>query len=205
MRTFRISRPVGCLCAAIAMAGALLASPMAKAEEVTIYSAMAKEHFAELVAALQEREPDLKINQLLDSNGPIMARLLAEQQNPRADVILSASVPGLIKLEQRGIEQPYAPEGLDQIKDRFRDTRSDPPHWIGTDAWASAVCFNTAEGERHDVPEPTSWEDLADPQYKGMITMPNPSSSATRSEERRVGKECSYRWSAYRLRQRAAR
>lgn len=179
MRSFRISRPIGSLCAAIAMAGALLASPMAKAEEVTIYSAMAKEHFAELIAALQEREPDLKINQLLDSNGPIMARLLAEQENPRADVILSASVPGLVMLEQRGMLEPYAPEGLDQIKERFRDTRSDTPHWIGTDAWASAVCFNTAEGERHGVDEPTSWEDLADPQYKGMITMPNPSSSAT--------------------------
>lgn len=176
----RIRTRIGALCATLMVSGATLtgAAP-AQAEEITVYSAMAKEHFADLIAAFQALEPDLQINQLIDSNGPVIARLLAEEANPRADIILGASVPGLVMLEERGMLEPYAPVGLDQIKDRFRDQRSDPPHWVGTDAWASAICFNEAEGERLGVSAPTSWQDLLNPEYAGMITMPNPNSSAT--------------------------
>lgn len=177
---FKVSRAAKWLGAALlASSVAVLGTGPAQAEELTVYSAMAKEHFAELIAAFQEREPDLKINQLLDSNGPIIARLLAEQENPRADVILGASVPGLVMLEERGMLMPYAPEGLDQIKDRFYDRRSETPHWVGTDAWASALCFNKIEGENQGVAAPASWEDLIKEEYKGMIVMPNPNSSAT--------------------------
>lgn len=180
MMKSKLQHSIRMLCATLAVsAGALSATAAAQAEELTVYGAMAKGHFADLIATFQAQEPDLKINQLLDSNGPIIARLLAEEANPRADVILGASVPGLVMLEERGMLEPYAPKGLDQIKDRFRDTRSDPPHWVGTDAWASAICFNTAEGERLGVEEPKSWQDLIKPEYKGMITMPNPNSSAT--------------------------
>lgn len=180
MIQFKIPAPARLLCAALAVSGSVgFGTWDAQAEELTVYSAMAKEHFAELIAAFQEREPDLKINQLLDSNGPIMARLLAEQENPRADIILGASVPGLVMLEEKGMLAPYAPAGLDQIKDRFYDHKSETPHWVGTDAWASAVCFNKVEGANHGVEEPKSWKDLTKPEYKGMITMPNPNSSAT--------------------------
>ncbi len=180
MIQFKIPAPARLLCAALAVSGSVgFGTWDAQAEELTVYSAMAKEHFAELIAAFQEREPDLKINQLLDSNGPIMARLLAEQENPRADIILGASVPGLVMLEEKGMLAPYAPAGLDQIKDRFYDHKSETPHWVGTDAWASAVCFNKVEGANHGVEEPKSWKDLVKPEYRGMITMPNPNSSAT--------------------------
>ncbi|WP_417586335.1 extracellular solute-binding protein [Pararhodobacter oceanensis] len=176
-----VPHPFRALCATLMVSGAALlgTAQTAEAEELTVYSAMAKGHFAELMEAFQALEPDLQINQLIDSNGPIMARLLAEQENPRADIIFGASVPGLVMLEERGMLEQYAPAGLDQIKDRFRDNRSDPPHWVGTDAWASAICFNEAEGERLGVEAPTSWEDLLRPEYAGMITMPNPNSSAT--------------------------
>lgn len=180
MRDFTIPAGLRSIGAALTLSVATLCGAVsAQAEELTVYSAMAKEHFAELIAAFQAQEPDLKINQLLDSNGPIIARLLAEQANPRADVILGASVPGLVMLEDKDMLTPYAPAGLDQIKDRFYDRRSETPHWVGTDAWASALCFNTAEGTRHGVEQPTSWQDLVEPEYKNMITMPNPNSSAT--------------------------
>lgn len=148
-------------------------------QELNVYSAMAKEHFAELIDAFEKQEPDLKVNKLLDSNGPIIARVLAEKDNTRADVILGASVPGLIVLEDMKLLMPYAPAGLDQIKERFYDRRSDVPNWVGTDAWASALCYNIKEGERHNVTEPKSWADLIKPEYKDQIVMPNPNSSAT--------------------------
>lgn len=180
MSSFKSSSRLRALTRAVVLAAGLsAASSAARAEELTVYSALAKEHFAELIAAFQAKYPDITVNQLIDSNGPVIARLLAEKANPRADVLLGASVPGLVMLEQQGMLMPYAPAELAEIKDRFRDTRSDPPNWVGTDAWASALCFNTAEGEAKGVAAPTSWQDLVKPEYKGMIVMPNPNSSAT--------------------------
>ncbi|MBS3652525.1 putative 2-aminoethylphosphonate ABC transporter substrate-binding protein [Pseudaminobacter sp. 19-2017] len=180
MTSFKPSARLRLLCAALLVSASVSSgTATAEAEELTVYSAMAKEHFAELIAAFQAREPEIKVNQLLDSNGPIIARLLAEQENPRADIILGASVPGLVMLEEKGMLAPYAPAGLDQIKDRFYDRRSEMPHWVGTDAWASAVCYNKTEGASHGIEEPKRWQDLIKPGYKGMITMPNPNSSAT--------------------------
>lgn len=165
---------------ALACTAALIAGlSAARADDLTVYSALAKEHFAELIAAFEAKYPDIKVNQLIDSNGPVIARLLAEKANPRADVLLGASVPGLVTLEKQGMLMPYAPAELAEIKDRFRDKRSDPPNWVGTDAWASALCFNTAEGKAKNVAAPASWKDLLKPEYKGMIVMPNPNSSAT--------------------------
>jgi iron(III) transport system substrate-binding protein len=41
------------------------------------------------------------------------------------------------------------------------------------------VCFNTIEAKKRNLPVPKTWADLANPVYKGQITMPNPISSQT--------------------------
>ena len=47
------------------------------------------------------------------------------------------------------------------------------------DAWVAAICFNTAEAQKKNLPKPTSWKDLTKPVYKGAIVMPHPASSGT--------------------------
>src|SRR5437879_13434318 len=47
------------------------------------------------------------------------------------------------------------------------------------DAWVAALCFNTVEAQKKNLPRPTSWQDLTKPVYKGTIVMPNPASSGT--------------------------
>jgi iron(III) transport system substrate-binding protein len=81
-------------------------------------------------------------------------------------------------LKNEGMLEPYAPQGLEKLDARFRDT-SEPPAWVGMDAWSAVICFNTIEAERLGLPMPTSWQDLLDPVYKGHISMPNPNSSGT--------------------------
>jgi iron(III) transport system substrate-binding protein len=51
--------------------------------------------------------------------------------------------------------------------------------WVGMDAFASAICFNTVVAKEKKIPVPTTWKDLLDPAYKGQIVMPNPNSSGT--------------------------
>lgn len=72
----------------------------------------------------------------------------------------------------------YAPNGLDGLDSKFRD-KSNPPAWTGMDAWVAAVCVNTVESDKHNLPMPSSWKDLTKPVYKGHVAMPNPNSSGT--------------------------
>jgi iron(III) transport system substrate-binding protein len=80
--------------------------------------------------------------------------------------------------EARGLFEPYAPAGLERVNARFRDPAS-PPSWVGIDVFMSALCVNTAELETRGLPVPTSLDDLADPQYQGLVITPNPQFSGS--------------------------
>ena len=74
--------------------------------------------------------------------------------------------------------QPYAPKGLDKVSAKYRDPKN-PPAWVGMDVYGAAICFNTVEAQKLELPKPETWKDLTKPVYKGTIVMPNPASSGT--------------------------
>jgi len=148
------------------------------ATRLTVYTALENEQLAPYKKAFEADNPDIEIRWVRDSNGVITAKLLAEKNNPQADVIWGVAATSLLLLERHGVLQPYAPKGLDQIRPAFRDT-ADPPAWVGMDAWMAAICFNTEEARRKGLPRPASWADLTKPIYKGQIVMPHPASSGT--------------------------
>ncbi len=43
----------------------------------------------------------------------------------------------------------------------------------------TGITVNTKELSDKNIPVPSSYEDLIKPEYKGLISMPNPSSSGT--------------------------
>ena len=88
------------------------------------------------------------------------------------------AVTSISKFKSLGLLVPYAPANLAAIKPHFRD-KTDPPSWVGMEAWIAAVCFNTIEAEKLGLKRPTSWFDLLDPAYKGKILFSNPASSGT--------------------------
>jgi iron(III) transport system substrate-binding protein len=179
MRTFRLKRLLGV--AAMAAVAFALTSKMAAADtELTVYTALEAEELEPLRQAFRKEHPDIDINWVRDSTGIITARILAEIDagDPKADVFLGTSATSLLVVDQRGMLMPYAPEGLDKLDPRFRDSRN-PPHWVGVDAYAAVVCFNTVEAEKNNLPKPSSWQDLLDPVYRDHLVMPNPNSSGT--------------------------
>ena len=146
--------------------------------ELTVYTAVEAEDLEKYASRFNEAHPDITINWVRDSTGIITAKLLAEKDNPQADVIWGLAATSLMLMKSEGMLEPYAPEGLDKLKAQFRD-KADPPTWTGMDAWVAAICYNTVEGEANDLPVPTSWEDLTKPVYEGHVAMPNPNSSGT--------------------------
>ena len=66
--------------------GLLLAIP-ASAETLTVYTAVEAEDLKRYASAFNEDHPNIKIRWVRDSTGIVTAKLLAEKNNPRADVI----------------------------------------------------------------------------------------------------------------------
>ena len=146
--------------------------------ELTVYSAVEAEDLQRYAETFNKDHPDIKINWVRDSTGVVTAKLLAEKNNPQADVVWGLAATSLMLLKTEGMLEPYAPKGVEKLDPKFVDS-SNPPQWTGMDAWIAAICFNTVEAQKAGVAAPTSWKDLLKPEYKGMIVMPNPNSSGT--------------------------
>jgi iron(III) transport system substrate-binding protein len=159
-------------------ASMLLAAPVAAETELTVYTAVEAEDLARYAEKFNESYPDIKINWVRDSTGIITAKLLAERDNPQADVIWGLAATSLLLLKSEGMLEPYAPVGVEKLDKKFVD-KDATPAWVGMDAWVAAVCFNTVEAEKLGLKAPTSWKDLTDPMYAGHVIMPNPNSSGT--------------------------
>jgi iron(III) transport system substrate-binding protein len=149
----------------------------AQRAELVVYSTLEADFLAELKKGFEAVNPDVAIVWQKDATGVITARILAEG-GQRGDAIWGLAATSMMRLKKDDLLIAYAPKGLAQIRPNFRDA-DDPPHWIGMQAWAAAICFNTVEAEKLGLPRPSSWYDLLDPRYRGRITMPDPSSSGT--------------------------
>lgn len=150
----------------------------AMAGELTVYTAVEAEDLKKYADAFNADHPDIKINWVRDSTGVVTAKLLAEKNNPQADVIWGLAATSLLLLKSEGMLEAYAPKGVENLDPKFVD-KSTPPAWTGMDAWVASVCFNTVEGEKLGLTAPKTWKDLTKAEYKGHVIMPNPNSSGT--------------------------
>jgi iron(III) transport system substrate-binding protein len=145
---------------------------------LTVYTAMENDQLGQYKQAAEAAVPDIEIAWVRDSTGVVTARLIAEKDNPRADVVWGLSASSIVSFEKQGMLIPYSPKGADGLKQVFRDSKN-PMTWTGMDAYLSVVCYNTAEGAKKNAPKPVSWADLTKPEFKGQLVMPNPASSGT--------------------------
>ena len=148
------------------------------ATRLTVYTSLENEQLAPYKRAFEADNPDIEIRWVRDSNGVITAKLLAEKNNPQADIIWGVAASSLLLLEKQGLLLPYAPKDFAALKPAFRDA-AEPPAWVGMDAWMAAICVNVEEARQKHLPIPKNWADLAQPIYKGQIVMPHPASSGT--------------------------
>jgi iron(III) transport system substrate-binding protein len=158
--------------------GACGAGAPAQKEELIIYTAKENEEIEEYLPVAEAALPDLQLEVLRLSTGDLTARLLAEKDNPQADVIWGVAATSMMIFDNEGMLVPYSPKGQEEILPQFKDT-ADPPAWVGDDAYVTAFCVNTALTDELGLPIPQSWQDLLNPVYEGYIVMPNPASSGT--------------------------
>ena len=162
----------------VAALGLFAATP-AKAVELTVYTAVEADELAGFKKAFETDNPGITINWIRDSTGIVTSKLMAEKDNPQADVVWGLAATSLMLLGNEGYFQGYTPKGIDKIEKKFYDTTKSDPEWVGQRAWIASICYNTVESKKHNLPIPTDWRDLTKPVYKDHVIMPNPNSSGT--------------------------
>ncbi|WP_172606633.1 ABC transporter substrate-binding protein [Pantoea coffeiphila] len=147
----------------------LLTSGMmiADAQALTVYTA-GPGSLAKGLAAGFEKQTGVKVNIFQATTGKVMARLEAEQANPQADVLISASWDTAEELQQRGWLLPYQSPNAEKVPAEFKTA-----DYVAQGISALGIVWNTKSG----TPEPKEWQDLTAEAFKGKVTTPDPSLS----------------------------
>jgi len=154
----------------------LCTASTAYSESLTVYSALEEEEIAVYIKAAKKEMPDVDIDVLRLSTGKLGARLLAEADNPKADVIWGWAVTAMMDPQVVKLLEPVKVTGVDKLAPEFRDADD---RWFAQMGYMGAFCVNTERLEKKGLTMPQSWADLAKPEFKGEIVMPDPNSSGT--------------------------
>lgn len=154
----------------------MLAVGVAHAGSVTVYSALESDEITTYLGAAKKALPDIDIHVLRLSSGDLAARLLAESQRPRNDVIWGMAVTDMLDPRIAALLAPVHGTHIDSMPAAFRDRDG---RWFAPTGFLAALCVNREALADQGLPMPRSWNDLASPAYRGQIAMPDPSSSGT--------------------------
>jgi len=147
--------------------------------EITVYTAVEDNIIGEYIKAFNKKYPDIKVNIVRGSTGETTSKLLAEKNNPQADVVWGLAATSLIDLDKVGMLKGCKSEELKNINTKFLDSKNKDPHWVGISFWTNSITVNLKELKAKGLKVPMTYEDLLKPEYKKQIAMPNPASSGT--------------------------
>ena len=151
----------------------------AQAEEtVNVYFAVAKELVLPLLAEF-ENASGIHVNAVRLSTVQALDRVIAEKNDPRIDVLLGLD-SGLCNAGiKEGLFEPYTPPAYDLLEEKFKHPDG---YWVATTQNPLVFISNKEFLKELHLEPPSSWYDLLDPAYKGMIQISDPRTSGTAVE-----------------------
>jgi len=155
------------------VAGLLLT--IAAAQDLVVYTSVDEENARKLLDAFTA-DTGIDVQMVFLSSGPALSRIEAESSRPQADVWFGAPSENHIVAKERGLTQPYVAAGAEALSAEFKDAEG---YWHAIYMNPMAVGVRTDILEERGAEVPSSWQDLLDPQYQGLIQMPSPQASGT--------------------------
>jgi iron(III) transport system substrate-binding protein len=137
----------------------------ASAAEVVVYSARNEQLIKPLFDAYT-KETGVAVNFITDKEGPLMARLKAEGKNTPADLFMTVDAGNLWQAAEEDLLRPLNSKALtSNIPTHLRDPGN---QWFGLSVRARTLVYNT---NRVKPAELSTYEDLADPKWKGRLCL----------------------------------
>jgi len=110
------------------------------------------------------KQTGIKINRIEGAEDPLMERIKSEGDKSPADVFITVDAGRLWRADQAGLFQPIKSKVLDsRIPAAYR---APDGTWYGFSARARVIAYNKAAVKPGEI---KSYEDLADPKWKGKI------------------------------------
>lgn len=145
----------------------LSSAMMSSAHALTVYTA-GPGSLAKGLASGFEKKTGVKVDIFQGTTGKVMARLEAEQANPQADILISASWDTAEDLHNRGWLLPYQSANAEKVPEMLKST-----DYVAQGVSALGIVWNTKSG----TPEPKEWKDLTAAVFKDKVTTPDPALS----------------------------
>ncbi|WP_025899987.1 Fe(3+) ABC transporter substrate-binding protein [Sneathiella glossodoripedis] len=150
------------LVTAAAVVTALSSPSFAKADEVNLYS-YRQEKLIRPILDEFEKDTGVKVNVVFAKKG-MLERLKSEGMNSPADAILTVDISRLAEHKEAGVLQAISSEELNSnIPAQYRDPEG---FWYGLTVRSRVVYYAK---DRVNATDLTTYEDLADPKWKGKI------------------------------------
>lgn len=135
--------------------------------DVTVYSAGPKALIKKLADGFT-KATGTDVNVFQATTGKVMARLEAEASNPVADVVVSASWGTATDFAARGLLLSYDSPNAKNVPDFLKIDGA-----VAQGVAGLAIAWNPTSG----TPKPAEWTDLAKPEYKDLVTLPDAAAS----------------------------
>ncbi len=150
----------------------MLANMSYAASEVIVYTSEDK-IFSEPVLQQFEKKTGIKVRAIYDTEETkstgVVNRLIAEKDNPQADVFWSGDPVRPVLLKIKGVTMPYITSAATDIPGIYKDADG---HWTGFSARARIILYNSSLVSMDD--RPMSIFDLAKPRWRGQVAIANP-------------------------------
>ena len=160
--------------AAFALASASLTA-LAQAQTVNAYSIW-PENWARPMFEEFEKATGIKVNFVRFSSGEALARVIAEKNNPRVDVLFGGPVETFAAGISEGVFESYKPPSFARLPDRFRHADG---QWVAIADDPLVFMTNNKFLKENNLQPPASWNDLLNPAYKNMLQMADARTSGT--------------------------
>jgi len=123
-----------------------------------------------------EKATGVKVNFVRFSSGEALARVIAEKNNPRVDVLFGGPVETFAAGIKEGIFEPYKPPTFGVLPARFKHPEG---QWVAIADDPLVFMSNNKFLKENNLKPPASWEDLLHPAYKNMLQMADARTSGT--------------------------
>jgi iron(III) transport system substrate-binding protein len=153
----------------------LLIAPTLAADTVNAYSIW-PENWARPMFQEFEKSTGIKVNFVRFSSGEALARVIAEKNNPRVDVLFGGPVETHAAGIKEGIFEPYKPPAFSVLPARFKHAEG---QWVAIADDPLVFMSNNKFLAEYKLKPPASWQDLLDPAYKNMLQMADARTSGT--------------------------
>ena len=154
---------------------AMIAAAQAEGTLV-VYGSCEEEYLA---AACQgfEKLYGIKVEYQRLSTGEVQAKIEEENGNPSADVWFGGTTDPYNVCASEGLLEAYEAKNASHLlSSMYRHTDG---YWYGIYKGILGFMVNTDELTRMNLPIPADWDDLLDPQYKGLVWLSNYNTAGT--------------------------